>query len=394
MITKNQIDIGSQLSPDFIITLWDKAMKEQISTPSNIKSRLISLSLTDNIGFESDTLTLELDDSDGKLVMPEKGVNIGISLGWKNKPLVSKGIYIVDKITYQGSPDKLIITANSMNFRGAFNSPREESYKNTTLGNLAKTIAVRNELSLSISEKLEQLALKDIIQSNQSDSELLFQLGRNNNFTVTVKNGVLALFEGGFGTSVSGKPMGTKTLERQDCSSFTFKVTERKSQPVVIAKWHDYKDAKTYAVRIKAKEEATKTADAAHPAAKSASSAQGSTEKITNYLSGDTKNASTLSKLYRDKEDATMVAISRWFQIQREGVDFSVQLHTGMEAIVPGMLLNLKGFKQVIDERLWNIKSVVHKLSDRGFTSTLELDILSSDLEYVADYGLLPETTQ
>ncbi|MCO7254397.1 late control D family protein [Dickeya oryzae] len=394
MITRNQIEIGSELSPDFLITLWDKSMNEQLSTPSNIKTRLISLTLTDNIGFESDTLSLELDDSDGKLVMPEKGVNIGISLGWKNKPLVSKGIYIVDKITYQGSPDKLSITANSMNFRGEFNSPREESYKNTTLGNLAKTIAVRNELSLSISEKLEQLVMKDIIQSSQSDSELLFQLGRKNNFTVAVKNGVLTLFEGGFGTSVSGKPMGTKTLERHDCSSFIFKVTERKSSPVVIAKWHDYKDAKTYAVRIKAKEETVKTTSAAHPAAKSTGSAQDSSEKITNYLSGDIKNASTLSKLYRDKEEATMVAVSRWFQIQREGVDFSVQLHTGMESLVPGMLLNLKGFKQVIDDRLWNIKSVVHKLSGKGFTSALELDILSSDLEYVAEYGLLSETTQ
>ena len=51
----------------------------------------MSLTLTDNRGFEAEQLDLELDDSDGQIVLPRRGAVIQFALGWKGQPLFRKG---------------------------------------------------------------------------------------------------------------------------------------------------------------------------------------------------------------------------------------------------------------------------------------------------------------
>ncbi len=46
-----------------------------------LDNRLIGLTLTDNRGFEADQLDLELDDADGKIVLPRRGAVITLALG-------------------------------------------------------------------------------------------------------------------------------------------------------------------------------------------------------------------------------------------------------------------------------------------------------------------------
>lgn len=53
-------------------------------------ARLISLTLTDNRGFEADQLDIELDDSDGLVMLPCCGTVIHLALRWQGKPLSRK----------------------------------------------------------------------------------------------------------------------------------------------------------------------------------------------------------------------------------------------------------------------------------------------------------------
>nr|WP_215423492.1 contractile injection system protein, VgrG/Pvc8 family [Escherichia coli] len=55
-----------------------------------LDNRLMGLTLTDNRGFEADQLDLELDDADGKIVLPRRGAVITLALGWKGQPLFPK----------------------------------------------------------------------------------------------------------------------------------------------------------------------------------------------------------------------------------------------------------------------------------------------------------------
>lgn len=58
---------------------------------SLIQGRLMSLTMTDNRGFEADQLDIELDDSDGKLALPKRGETLSLHLGWKTNRWSTRG---------------------------------------------------------------------------------------------------------------------------------------------------------------------------------------------------------------------------------------------------------------------------------------------------------------
>ncbi|MGK3600342.1 phage late control D family protein, partial [Escherichia coli] len=64
MMTGMTIDAGASLAPAFMLTLNSQDIT------SNFSDRLISLTRTDNRGFEAEQLDIELDDTDGKVELP------------------------------------------------------------------------------------------------------------------------------------------------------------------------------------------------------------------------------------------------------------------------------------------------------------------------------------
>ena len=64
----------------------------------DVKNKLISLSITDELGLLSDRAEILLDDSDDKLAIPPRGVEIAISLGYEEEGLYPMGTYIADEI--------------------------------------------------------------------------------------------------------------------------------------------------------------------------------------------------------------------------------------------------------------------------------------------------------
>lgn len=86
-ITHNQFDVfvPPGMSQEEVIRLLNEAQTRQErerraeftltlqgnNLTQNIRARLLSLTLTDSRGFEADQLDIELDDSDGLMVMPQ-----------------------------------------------------------------------------------------------------------------------------------------------------------------------------------------------------------------------------------------------------------------------------------------------------------------------------------
>ena len=98
-VTSDLLNLNSK-SPAFSIVIEGKDVTSVLDT------RLMSLTLTDNRGFEADQLDLELDDSDGLIVLPRRGAIIQFALGWKGQPLFPKGAFTVDEIEHSGAPDR------------------------------------------------------------------------------------------------------------------------------------------------------------------------------------------------------------------------------------------------------------------------------------------------
>lgn len=219
-----------------------------------LDNRLMSLTLTDNRGFEADQLDLELDDADGKIVLPRRGAVITLALGWKGQPLFPKGAFTVDEIEHTGGPDRLTIRARSADFRETLNTRREKSWHKTTVGEVVKEIAVRHKLKMALGKDLSDKPVEHIDQTNESDGSFLMRLARQYGAIASVKNGNLLFIRQGQGKSASGKPLPVITITRKDGDSHRFTLADRGAYTGVIASWlHTREPAKKESTTVKRK---------------------------------------------------------------------------------------------------------------------------------------------
>ena len=68
------------------------------------RARLLSLTITDESGYYSDTVSVRLDDRDGRIVLPRLGVEMVVQLGYEEIGRVEMGRYTVDEIELSGPP--------------------------------------------------------------------------------------------------------------------------------------------------------------------------------------------------------------------------------------------------------------------------------------------------
>ncbi|KMJ43363.1 phage protein (D protein) (Modular protein) [Xenorhabdus khoisanae] len=218
-----------------------------------IQSRLMSLTLTDNRGLESDQLDIELDDADGKLIFPSRGDILILELGWHGHPLTPKGKFVVDEIEHSGAPDRLTVRARSADFRGDLNVKREASYHKHTLESIVSTIATRNYLQFQISDELKGLSMH-IDQTNESDVSFLTRIAQQEGAIASVKNGELLFILQGQNKSASGMAIPPVLITRQSGDSHRFSLADREAYTGVVAQWWDTQRASKQTVTYKRQE--------------------------------------------------------------------------------------------------------------------------------------------
>ncbi|HCA7080938.1 TPA: phage late control D family protein [Citrobacter sedlakii] len=335
-----------------------------------LDARLMSLTLTDNRGFEADQLDLELDDADGQIVLPRRGAVIQLALGWKGQPLFPKGAFTVDEIEHSGAPDRLTIRARSADFRETLNTRREKSWHQTTVGEVVKEIASRHNLKVALGKDLTDKALDHLDQTNESDASFLMRLARQYGAIASVKDGNLLFIRQGQGKTASGKPLPVITIERQVGDSHRFTLADRGAYTGVIASWlytREPKKKETTQVKRRRK----KTASPKEPEAK-----QG------DYLVGTDENVLVLNRTYANRANAERAAKMHWDRLQRGVASFSLQLAEGRADLYTEMPVKVRGFKQPIDDAEWTITTLSHTvIPDGGFTTTLELEVKINGLE-------------
>ncbi|MXG35805.1 phage late control D family protein, partial [Escherichia coli] len=247
MITGMNIQAGAKIAPAFML----KQDNEDIT--QDFSDRLISLTMTDNRGFEADQLDIELDDTDGQIAMPPRGATLTLWLGWQGSALIKKGTFTIDEIEHHGAPDTLTIRGRSADFRGSLNSRREQSWHDTTLGVIVETIAARNKLEASVADTLKAIPVPHIDQSQESDAVFLSRLADRNGAAVSVKAGNLLFLKAGSGKTASGRTIPQMTLERGDGDRHQFAIADREAYTGVTAKWLHTRDPKPQKQKVKLK---------------------------------------------------------------------------------------------------------------------------------------------
>ncbi|TBM15523.1 phage late control D family protein [Hafnia alvei] len=383
MMTSMPIAAGADITPAFMLTLGGDDITD------NLSNRLLSLTMTDNRGFEADQLDIELDDGDGQLAMPARGAVLSLFLGWKGSALIGKGQFTVDEIEHRGAPDTLTIRARSADFRGSLNSRREVSYHDTTLGAVVKQIAERNQLDAVLAKGFADIAIPHIDQSQESDIKFLTRLAERNGAEVSVKAGRLLFLKAGNGVTASGKAIPMMTIERSDGDRHQFAIADRNAYTGVTASWLHTKDPKPkkQKVKLQRKTKPKHMRALQHPKAKpakktTAKATKAQEEKQGEYLAGESDNVLALTTIYSTKAQAMRAAQSKWDKLQRGVAEFSINLAMGRADLYPETPVTVKGFKAVIDQQAWTITKVTHTLTESGYTTALELEVKLSNVEY------------
>lgn len=336
--------------PDFRVTLDGQDITPKLkgnvdaAVPALRRPRLISLSIAQRRGEEPDKLTIVLDDSDGKMILPAAGKILDVQIGWLTdfgvrRGLVDKGSFKVDSVTHEGAPDTISIEASSADMTPAMRVRREEGHHDTSLGSIITRVAARMSLKPACAASLASIAVKMQAQSRESDTAFLRRLGRKYDAVATIKKGRLIFSPIGAGVTPSGKPLPAITIRRRDGDRHTYRVDKKEEVTGVTASWHDRKSAKR--------------------------------KEVT---TGKAEGARKLHGVHASEEEAQAAAKAEHSRAARAPVSLDLTLSLGRADLSPEQRVTTTGFKPQIDATRWLISEVTDTLSDRGYLTQLKLE--------------------
>lgn len=209
-----------------------------------LNGRLMSLSISDEIGLVSDSLTIELDDRDCILDVPACGAELEVFLGYDE--LYTMGKFVVDEIELKNPPQTISITARASNAAfediGSFKSPRSYSWENYTLKGIIQTVAKRYRLTESMATDFAGIMVSHIDQTDESDCAFIQRVASEYNASIKIAGGKLL-----FISPLSGKfPDGTDLPAipiNQNIINYQMRIAERGKYKKVIAKYYDFDEA-------------------------------------------------------------------------------------------------------------------------------------------------------
>lgn len=304
-----------------------------------IRDRLISLRITDEAGWQSDTVELTLDDRDRRMALPRHGVQLTVFMGYEGDGLVRMGLFTVDEVLFSGMPDTITIRGRAANFRNTLKEQKTRPWEQITIGDLVKTIAREHELEPVTSDQLKDKLLDHIDQTEESDLHFLSRLAKDHDAISKPIENRLLFVPRGEARSASSKPMPIIPLNRSALSSYNFTIADRGKYEAAIAHWHDATTGKTSPVRV-------------GPA--------------------DARPVYTLKGLHPDAEAAQAAAKAKLQALKRGQATGNLTL-PGRLNITAETRLSLSGIKDRINGD-WIVTRAEHELSSQGMVTRLSIE--------------------
>ena len=210
---------------------------------------LIALSVSDSAGEESDSLTIELEDALGTILVPEEGATVAVSIGYLTN-LRDMGLFTVERVTLKGPPDSITIEAKAAPFDSAgglvpLQSRKSRSFDATTLGTIIETLANEHGLQAAIDPTLAAVPVPHIDQTNESDMNLLTRIARDAGAVMKPMFGRMVFARRGAGRSISGLALPGALIVAGEHTAYSVTLAKRESYTGVKARWHDNETGET-----------------------------------------------------------------------------------------------------------------------------------------------------
>lgn len=330
--------------PVCVLTADSKPLNEQITM------RILSVQVTDNRANEADQLDIVIDDSDGELELPRRGVKINCQLGFHNEVLHDKGDFIVDETEWSGTPDIITIKASSANFKSKIKEAKSKSYHRKKFGEIAAEIASNHSLTLVMTDDLKNIDLRHVDQTNESDLNLLNRISKQNGAEMAVKKDRLLIFKAGTAQTASGQKLPTIKMTRTEGDQFKYSEQDRDSDYTgVSAGYHDQGKA------------TRKRVTSGNPESRGAGNDPNTKTKV-------------LKGTFASKEEAQRAADAKMSEIKRQKATFSITTALGIPAVSTETPMELEGFKPQVDKLKWIVEKAVHTYSTVGLVTQLDLE--------------------
>lgn len=324
-------------TPIIKLSADDKPLNDQVM------ARLMRVTVTDNKSMDADELAITLDDHDGVLALPKRGVRLQCWMGFEGSGVQNMGTYIVDSSEWSGTPDTISVRAKSADFKSSLKSGHSQSYHDKTLGDIADIIAARQQLELSIKLELAAINVGHVDQTDESDIHLLTRICHQYGAMINIKHGKLLIFTANANVSASGYALDLTTITRRTGDSYRYSVEDRQADyDGVSASYQDKKAAKR------------STVDA-----------------------GAGKKVKKLKGTYKSKNAANAAAQAESKRIKDRQAKFSISTAYAYPAVTTESPVTLQGFKAEIDALKWTVDKAVHDYSKNGGLTT-QLDLLAS----------------
>lgn len=307
---------------------------------ANGRPRLVSLHVSDRQRGEADEVEIRIDDTDGIVEIPRKGVMCRVWIGWEGGALVDKGTFKVDESGHEGPPDTVVIKARSVDLTNQARNRRSRSWHQTTLGAVIGDLAAAQGLKVRISPDLASIAVQHLDQVGESDVHLMTRLAKQHDATATVKGGALIFMRIGGGTTADGKALPSFTIRRSENDTHTYTKADRERYSGVEAEWHDKATGTRKVVR-----------------------------------SGSASNAKRLRRVYHSEAEAQQHASAEYRRHHRADAKLSLRLARGDALLSTESIGRVAGWKAEIDATRWLIVSVEHTIDGAGgFSTSVELE--------------------
>ncbi|MEZ9525731.1 contractile injection system protein, VgrG/Pvc8 family [Enterovibrio norvegicus] len=301
-----------------------------------IKRNLISLTLTDNAGSESDRLTIALSLPDDEPT-PRKGAVLRLGLGFFGG-LVDKGQFVVDEVTTSGPPRRVQIVANAapmdnVKQPASLQTQKTRSFDDITLGDLVDTVAGNHNLVPRVSADLAGIKVSHIDQVNESDMNLLTRLSKRYGAVSKPANGYWLFLKEGEGKTASGAALQNLTIRPYEVSSWQCRFSSRNDVRRVSATYHDVESGDT-----------------------------------KEFSTGDGEPAFRIVFKYPNYEEAKAAVIARAKSVKAgsDTVDITMPARPDLMEVVAEGHLKLEGFGDLEDEGKWRTKAIEWSLSESG----------------------------
>lgn len=229
-----------------------------------IRDRFVSLQLTDEAGFESDSVEIVLDNRGLRVEPPSTGAELRVSLGYQESGVFEIGLFIVDEYERSGLPHGLTIRARSAwggdgekksetanAIKTALKARRTRSWSFQTLEEIVSELAQECGLEPRIDSELGGEGIVQVDQTGESNLHFLKRMAGQRDAVFKPAGGKLVFTRKSNGMTVSGQAVRVMTLSATSVSgsesvqlsgepdSYRLTVAERENFSSVTAFYHD-----------------------------------------------------------------------------------------------------------------------------------------------------------